>query len=114
MGRVTAKSNTRRWSGSLRVSEEKIFLLFILSHLSTARIRMSQLLIQTTANNSNTPQVAGPSPDFYITLRSTLTGLTIIASVRNRCAPCRAGRFRLHLIRLWAWRSVLSAVDRLG
>jgi hypothetical protein len=42
MGRVASQSNTRRWEGSLCVSEEDMPLLFILSHLSSARRRMSQ------------------------------------------------------------------------
>jgi len=41
MGRVAATSTTRRWEGSRRVSEEDISLLFILSHLSAARLRKS-------------------------------------------------------------------------
>jgi hypothetical protein len=33
IGRVASQSNTRRWEGSLCVSEEDMSLLFILSHL---------------------------------------------------------------------------------
>jgi hypothetical protein len=43
MGPVASQSNTRRWEGSLCVSEEDMSSLFILSHLSAARKRMSQL-----------------------------------------------------------------------
>jgi hypothetical protein len=41
MERVALQSNTRRWEGSLCVSEEDMSLLFILSHLSAARRRLS-------------------------------------------------------------------------
>jgi hypothetical protein len=42
IGRVASQSNTRRWEGSLCVSEEDMSLLFILSHFSSARRCMSQ------------------------------------------------------------------------
>jgi hypothetical protein len=41
MGQVTSQSTTQRWDGSLCVAEEDMSSLFILSHFSAARRRMS-------------------------------------------------------------------------
>jgi len=55
MGRVATTSPTRWWEGLRRVSEEYLSQLFILSHLSSARLRKSQVMAILTLLEATHP-----------------------------------------------------------
>src|SRR5436309_13436042 len=48
IGRMASTSTTWQWEGSRRVAEQAMSLFFILAPLSSARVRMSLELRQTT------------------------------------------------------------------